>query len=210
MGDQKVIYDISPEISEDTAVFPGDSTYRRKIVMDFAYGANFTLSNIQTTVHIGAHTDAPIHYHRKGTGIDERDLNFYYGDCQVIAVQLAAGQRILPKHLENTSLRSKRILFKTNSFPNPNHWNSNFNALSPEVIDDLAARGVVLVGIDTPSIDLAEDKELRTHQAVFRNDMAVLEGIVLDKVPEGFYTLIALPLKLKGADASPVRAVLVK
>ena len=66
-----------------------------------------------------------------------------------------------------------------------------------------------LVGIDTPSIDPERDKDLLSHQAVFQNDMAVLEGIVLDSVPDGVYTLIALPLKLRGADASPVRAVLV-
>ena len=75
-------------------------------------------------------------------------------------------------------------------------------------MENLASQGVVLVGIDTPSIDLSQDKLLESHQAVARNDMAILEGIVLDGVAPGNYTLIALPLKIEGADASPVRAVL--
>ncbi|MGZ3689604.1 MAG: cyclase family protein, partial [Bdellovibrionota bacterium] len=82
--------------------------------------------------------------------------------------------------------------------------------LSAELIDALAAKGVILVGIDTPSVDPAEDQALETHQAIARHNLANLEGIVLDQVPEGIYELTALPLKLQGADASPVRAVLWK
>jgi arylformamidase len=79
-----------------------------------------------------------------------------------------------------------------------------------ELIEKLAAQQVVLVGIDTPSIDLADDELLESHQAAARHDLAILEGIVLSDVPDGFYTLVELPLRLQGADASPVRAVLIK
>jgi arylformamidase len=99
-------------------------------------------------------------------------------------------------------------LFKTGSFPNPDLWNGDFNSLSPSLIDWLAARGVKLVGIDTPSVDPADDQELASHQAIFRNDLAILEGIWLEGVAAGQYTLVAPPLKLEGADASPVRALL--
>jgi arylformamidase len=102
------------------------------------------------------------------------------------------------------------VLFKTRSFPNPDRWTSDFASLSPELIEKLAGQGVRLVGIDTPSIDPAEDKALESHQAVLRNDMAILEGIVLDDVAEGEYQLVALPLRIAGADASPVRAVLLR
>jgi arylformamidase len=107
-----------------------------------------------------------------------------------------------------------RLLFKTGSFPDanayPERFESDFNALSSELIDTLAAQGVVLFGIDTPSIDSADSKTLEAHQAVYRNDAAVLEGLQLKHVPDGVYNLIALPLKLEGADASPVRAVLLR
>ena len=78
------------------------------------------------------------------------------------------------------------------------------------MLDKLASQQVVLVGIDTPSIDPADDEVLESHQAAARHDLAILEGVVLKDVPDGFYTLVALPLRLQGADASPVRAVLIK
>lgn len=87
-------------------------------------------------------------------------------------------------------------------------FNGDFAALSPELIDWLHQRGVITVGIDTPSVDLFDSKDLPTHKAILRHDMAILEGLVLADVPEGTYELIALPLKLAGFDASPVRAVL--
>ena len=102
------------------------------------------------------------------------------------------------------------MLFKTNSFLNPYEWHNHFKALSGELVDFLAQQGVRLVGIDTPSIDPANDKELESHQAVFRHDMDILEGILLQQVPVGEYTLIALPLRLAGSDASPVRAILIR
>ena len=96
------------------------------------------------------------------------------------------------------------------SFPDPNQWNGDFNSLSPELIEHLSALNVVTVGIDTPSVDPADSKGLESHQALYRHDLAVLEGIILDRVEPGLYTLVALPLPLKDADASPVRAILLE
>ncbi len=204
----KNIFDISPEISASTAVFPGDTVFSQTVLMDCKKGDNIGLSAFTTTPHIGAHTDAPNHYHADGKGISERSLDFYLGECQVIAVDVPRGERVRLRHISSTHILAPRVLFKTRSFPNPNKWNQDFNSLSGEVIDALAAQGVRLVGIDTPSIDPADDKKLEAHHRVHHNDMAILEGIVLDNVPEGRYVLIALPLKMKNLDASPVRAVL--
>ena len=203
-------FDISPEISEWTAVFPGDKPYRRTVALDFAGGANLVLSSIETTVHIGAHADAPNHYHPDGVTIEARPLDRYYGACQVLSIEAPRGKRILPGDLRGRPITAPRVLLRTRSFPNPDKWNGDFNSLSPELIELLAREGVKLVGIDTPSVDPADDKILESHQAIFRHDLAILEGLVLDHVPDGEYTLIALPLKIKGADASPVRAVLWK
>jgi arylformamidase len=209
--DAPEVYDISPILSERTAVFPQDVPYSRELTLDFESGAkNLLLSSIRTTVHIGAHTDAPNHYDPKGASIDERSLDYYIGPCQVISVRLQRGARIRPADLADRRVTTSRVLFRTESFPRPDDWNSDFNALSPELVDYLASQQVVLVGIDTPSIDPAEDQMLESHQAVARHDMAILEGIVLRDVPDGVYTLVALPLRLQGADASPVRAVLIK
>jgi arylformamidase len=201
-------FDISPEVSENTAVFPGDTPFRREIAMDIARGDHLGLSSIHSTVHIGAHTDAPNHYHRDGVSIDQRRLDPYLGACQVVSVSLPRGERIRPAHVSGVKWTAPRVLFRTGSFPDPTRWSSDFNSCSPELLERLADAGVVLVGIDTPSIDPEDSKALESHQAVYRRDLAILEGIVLAGVPDGEYTLVALPLRLKGADASPVRAVL--
>lgn len=206
----KKIFDISPEISADTAVFPGDTVFSQNVLMDCKKGDHLGLSAFTTTPHIGAHTDAPNHYHATGVGISERRLDYYLGTCQVVEVNIARGERVRLKDIKDKNISCPRILFKTNSFPNPNQWNNDFNSLSGEVVDWLAKNGVRLIGIDTPSIDPADDKELESHMRVFNNDMAILEGIILDQVSEGKYQLIALPLKMKNLDASPVRAVLVE
>ena len=202
-------YDISPEISEKSAVFPGDAPFRRTAGLSFSQGSHLDLSHIETTVHIGAHADAPSHYHAGGETIDLRALDFYMGPCQVLSVKASSGKRLLPDALR-VGVAAPRLLFKTGSFPDPNRWEAGFNSLSPELIDFIAGQGVRLVGIDTPSIDPHDSKILESHQAVHRHDMAVLEGLLLEGVPDGRYELIALPLKFKGADASPVRAVLVE
>lgn len=203
-------YDISPVISEKLAVFPGDTAFKRRVVMDFGHGHHIGLSSIETTVHLGAHVDAPSHYHAQGQTIDSRGLHYYLGNAQVISVQLPRGERIRAEHFTGVAISAKRVLFKTRSFPDPNHWNDDFNSFSPELIHDLAKKGVILVGIDTPSCDPATSKLLEAHQAIFKNNMANLEGLILDEVPDGMYHLVALPLRIEGGDASPVRAVLWK
>ncbi len=202
------ILDISPTISGASAVFPGDKSFERKVALDFATGDNLLLSAVHSTVHIGAHCDAPSHYAPGGEPIHSRALHYYLGPCQVIRVRLPRGQRIARQDLGE--VRAPRVLIRTDSFPDPDAWNGDFNALSPELVDALHAEGVILVGIDTPSVDLADDKVLLSHRAIHAKDMAVLEGIVLSAVPDGLYTLIALPLKIRDADAAPTRAVLVE
>ena len=203
-------FDISPHLNSRTAVFPGDRPLNRHIALDFQNGDALVLSSIHTTLHVGAHVDAPSHYHPQGMTMEKRDLSIYRGPCQVMRVRAPKGARIQVEHLEGRPITAPRILFHTGSFKNPEAWTSDFNSLSEELIEFLAARKVRLVGLDTPSVDPADSKALEAHQAIYRNNLAILEGVILDQVPEGIYELTALPLKLDGADASPVRAVLWK
>ena len=208
MSDQ--IIDISPIISENIAVFPGDKTFERKVSLSIKDGNNIDLSSINSTVHLGAHTDAPNHYHKDGCGIDQVDLGRYYGPCQVIQAKGSDTEgRIRPEDISHQTLKCQRILLKTQSFPNPNKWNDDFWSLHPDTIKYLSESNVVLIGIDTPSVDPANDQDLKSHTEIYKNRMSILEGIVLTNVEEGQYKLIALPLKIKDADASPVRAVLI-
>lgn len=202
------LIDISPLIDTRISVWPGDTEYTRTINLDMHAGANLTLSDIRTTVHVGSHADAPSHYSANGQDIAARDLEYYAGRCNVLHVENSQGKRIYPRDIEGNPITTQRVLLKTGTFPDPYAWNDDFASCSPELVDYLHDRGVILIGIDTPSVDPFESKDLEAHQALLRHDMANLEGLVLDHVEEGEYELIALPLKLAGADGSPVRAVL--
>ncbi|MBX7104497.1 MAG: cyclase family protein [Gemmataceae bacterium] len=202
-----MIYDITPVVSPRLGVWPGDTPASREVLCDMARGDNITLSTLRATVHLGAHADAPSHYDRDGATIEARDLDLYLGPCQVIPVTVGRAERIRPGMVPGPIL-APRVLFRTSTFSDPESFNTDFAALSPELIDMLAGQGVRLVGLDTPSVDLFDSKDLPSHAACRRNDLAILEGVVLRDVPAGVYELIALPLKLEGFDASPVRAVL--
>ena len=201
------ILDISPLISTRLAVWPGDVAFSRAVSCSMEAGGHLELSSITTTLHLGAHADAPSHYVRNGAGIADLKLDAYVGPCQVVRVSLPRGERIQPQHIEG-KIMAPRVLFRTDSFPDPNAFNEDFNSLSPELIEHLHAHGCLLVGLDTPSVDPFESKTLESHAALARTGMRNLEGLVLGAVDPGLYTLIALPLKLEGADASPVRAIL--
>jgi arylformamidase len=205
----KPLYDISPKLTHRTAVFPGDVPFLATKHLSFDRGDHLMLSSIQTTVHAGAHADAPCHYHEQGADISNCDLSKYLGLCQVVTVESAEKNgRIYPHHISTVKISAPRVLFRTNSFPEPEIWTPDFFSLSPEIIEYLAELGVTTVGIDTPSVDPHDSKDLESHQALYHHGFAVLEGLILEAVPDGEYTLIALPLPLVGLDASPVRAVL--
>ncbi len=200
------IWDISPLVDSAIAVFPGDQPYERRVSLSFPQN-HLTLSSILTTLHVGAHADATNHYHAAGEGIEKRTLASYFGAYQVNRVAHTGG-RIQKEELPK--ILAKRVLLRTDSFPNPNHWQNDFRSLSPELVEHLHQQGVLLVGIDTPSVDPADSKVLESHQALWQTKMAVLEGLSLQQVKPGLYSLIALPLALKNADASPVRAILLE
>jgi arylformamidase len=160
-------------------------------------------------VHIGAHADAPNHFSEAGHGIDAVPLTPYRGVCQVIEVQKEPGSLIVPSDLTGMCLAAPRLLFKTGSYPDPEQFNPDFVAFSPELVAWLEARGTILLGIDTPSVDPFSSKELPTHHATRQgHGISILEGLDLKEVTAGLYELVALPLRLTGADASPVRATL--
>jgi arylformamidase len=202
-----MLYDITPPISERLQVWPGDTPSAREVLMDMRRGDNLTLSTLRATAHLGAHADAPSHYGADAPAIHERPLDLYLGPCQVMRVAVPRGTRITPAMLP-AAADAPRLLLATGTYPDPETFNTDFAALSPDLVESLHARGVRLVGIDTPSVDLFDSKDLPAHRACLRRDVAILEGLVLAGVPEGRYELIALPLPLVGFDASPVRAVL--
>lgn len=202
-----MIIDISPPLSPQLAVWPGDVRLSRRVQTDMARGDASTGSSLNVTVHIGAHADAPSHYGRDGLTIDGVDLDAYVGPCQVVRVAVGPAAAIRPSDLRD-EVRAPRVLLATDSCVDRTVFREDFAALSIELIDHLHDRGVRLVGIDTPSVDLYADADLPVHRRVFECDMRILEGLALRGVAAGEYDLIALPLRLTGFDGSPVRAVL--
>ena len=201
------LIDISPPITPDLKVFPGDTPPSREVLLDLARGDALTLSTLHGTVHLGAHADAASHYGVDAPSIERHPIERYVGECQVVRVEGARGRRIGVGPWCDT-VETSRLILATGTYPDPEHWNEDFAGLEPALVEHLADRGVELVGIDTPSVDVSTSKDLPAHAAFLRTGVSILEGLVLDGVAEGRYELIALPLRLVGFDASPVRAVL--
>ncbi|MEO8070443.1 MAG: arylformamidase [Acidobacteriota bacterium] len=203
----RVVWDISPPISPETPAFPGDTVYAQRWTTAIGPDCPVNVSAITMSPHLGAHADAPLHYGRDASAIGHVNLEPFIGVCRVIHA-IDAGPLIRPEHLTHAAANlPARVLVRT-WVRAPTTWPSRFAAFAPETIAWLASPGARLVGIDTPSVDPAESKTLDSHQQLLLHDMRVLENLVLDAVAPGDYELIALPLKLIGADASPVRAIL--
>lgn len=202
-----MLYDISPPIGPWMKVWPGDTPPSREVLLDMDRGDPITLSTLRATVHLGAHADAPSHYGKGAPSIDEVDLAVYMGRCQVIAVPVECGRLVGVDDLE-VEIACARILLSTGTYSDPATFNEDFAGLDPELVDHLASVGVRLVGIDTPSVDPFGSDDLAAHRRCLARGIAILEGLVLDGVSEGLYELIALPMRLVGFEASPVRAVL--
>ena len=200
------IWDISPPVDEHAAVFPGDTAYSQRLHFSLAPNCPVNVNSITLSPHTGAHADAPMHYASGGQPSGELDLAPYLGPCRVIYC-MDCGPLVLPEHISHALADlPPRVLLRT-AHAASQSW-ASFTAIAPETLALLATKNVALVGIDTPSVDPADSQALPSHQTLLANNMRNLECLVLDDVPEGDYELIALPLKLMRADASPVRAIL--
>lgn len=209
------IWDISPPISAGTPCFPGDTAYTQRWNAQIGPGCPVNVSAITMSPHLGAHADAPLHYGDNASPIGVVGLSPFLGPCRVIHA-IDKGALITPDHLGHAVDSGggnpllglpARVLVRTCRRA-PTEWSPAFSAFAPHTIAWLAGLGVRLVGIDSQSVDPAESQTLDSHQQLLVHDMRVLENLVLDEVDEGDYELIALPLKLATADASPVRAIL--
>ena len=204
----KRIWDISSPLHPGSPVFPGDTAYRQDWTATIAPGCPVNVSVLTLSPHVGSHADAPLHYETQGEPVGALDLLPYLGPCRVIHA-IGCGALIEWRHLAH-ALQDlpPRVLVRTYEQMPVDRWDPALTAFSPETLERLADLGVLLVGIDTASIDPADSKTLPSHQLIRQRGLRVLENLVLDAVPEGDYELIALPLKLMLADASPVRAIL--
>ena len=198
------LYDLSPPLSRRLAVWPGDVPFSRDVT---AHPDGTTFSSIRTTLHLGSHADAPLHMVAGAASIDAVPLETWVGPCQVVAARVAPRGRVRLEDLAEPP-SAPRLLLKTGTCGDRERFDDAFAGLDPSLAAPLAARGVVLVGIDTPSVDPFADEGFSAHRALVGAGVAWLEGLVLAHVPPGLYELVALPLRIEGGDGSPVRAVL--
>ena len=204
----KKLWDISPPVNASTPVFPGDTAYAQQWVARIEPGCPVNVSAITLSPHVGAHADAPLHYDPSGAAIGAVELDAFLGPCRVIHA-IGCGPLVRPEHLAHAlDQLPPRVLVRVYRLQPQDRFDNALPAFAPETVSLLADRGVNLIGIDSASIDPADSKTLESHQVIRRRGLRVLENLLLDDVPEGDYELIALPLKLTTADASPVRAVL--
>jgi arylformamidase len=204
----KKLWDISPPVHAGSPVFPGDTAYSQQWVASIGPGCPVNVSAITLSPHVGAHADAPLHYDPTGAAIGDVDLHTFIGQCRVIHA-IGCGPLVRPEHLAHamTGL-PPRVLVRIYTQMPQDAFDDALPAFAPETIALLADHGVRLVGTDSASVDPASSKTLDAHQVLRQRGLRVLENLLLDDVPEGDYELIALPLRLTTADASPVRAVL--
>lgn len=202
------LIDISPPLRTGMPVWPGDTAFAAERSWAIGPGCPVNVSRITLSTHTGAHADAPLHYAADGVPVDGLDLQRYLGPCRVIDVR-SAGNCVQPHHIEAALTGTPpRVLLRTYTRTPLDHWDSGFTSVAAATIDRLAAAGVFLVGLDTPSLDPETSKTMDAHNAVRRHGLSILEGLVLDEAGARDYELIALPLRLADLDAAPVRAVL--
>jgi arylformamidase len=200
------LIDISQPVSPSTGAWPGDTPFSYRWTWSMDRGDSCNVSAVQASPHVGTHADAPLHFDPQGPGIGEVELERYCGPCWVMdgPTQGLVG----PRGLAGCDFaRTPRVLLRTRpqidqEFPRA------FVALAPDAARYLVDRGALLVGLDTPSIDPFDSKDLPSHHILAAARIAILENLVLAHVQPGPYELIALPLRWMGLDASPVRAAL--
>lgn len=201
------LIDISRPLFVGMPVWPGDTEYQFKLAWTKKESGSVNVGQVLLSTHTGTHIDAPYHFDENGKKVHELDLSLYLGTVRV--VHLPHRESIGASDLEGIDLKGvKRLLIRTDSWTDPTRFPQSITYMRPDLATFLGEKGVQLLGLDVPSVDPIDSKELPAHHALHRQGIHILEGAFLSGVEEGDYELIALPLKLEGADGSPVRAVL--
>ena len=203
-----MIIDITQGLSPGMAGFPGDAPYEEGWTFRLGPDCPVNVSRVSFSVHCGTHADAPLHYDAAGAAAGALALEPYLGPCRVIDARGAGPLCEAGDIAAALDGAPPRILLRLMDQLDPKIWPTGFRALAPETVAMLTSKGVILVGIDTPSVDPETSNTLAAHHACRRADMRILENLALAHVEPGDYELIALPLKFENLDASPVRAVL--
>lgn len=203
------IYDVTRTIHPGLAPWPGDTPFSAQALMNMHDGASINLTTITLSSHLGTHADAPYHFTQAGVTIDQVSLEPYLGPATLVTVQREAGPLVAADFPDLDWNQVQRLLVHSTASDKPvSEFPQQFVYPSPELAELMANHNISLFGSDAPSMDHIDSKTLPGHNALRDHGIAILEGLLLTGVPDGVYELIALPLKIKGGDGSPVRAIL--
>ena len=205
-----MIWDISVLVQPGTPEWPGDVPFSCGWTCRIADGASINLSSTTASPHVGTHADAPLHVHDGWPASDALPLEAFLGAVVVIDVSDAPPGPLSLAADDPRLDGCERLLLRTGRSIADGHFPDGWPVLDAATATALAARGVRLVGVDAPSVDERESKTLAVHHALFAGGAFVLENLDLTAVAEGRYELVALPLRLAGLDAAPVRAILTR
>ncbi|MFZ7945831.1 arylformamidase [Neobacillus sp. 19] len=201
------IFDVSRRMENGMPVWPGDTAFQYEISWPMEESESVNVGSLTFSTHTGTHVDAPFHFDQDGKRIIELDLSLYIGPARVI--DMIGKESIGPADLNDIDLAGcKRVLFRTLAWVNPSKFPEKIPHIEPDLAPFLASKGVKLVGLDVPSVDPIDSKELSAHHSLNKNGIHILESLTLDNIKPGDYELIALPLPLVEGDGSPVRAIL--
>lgn len=206
------MHDVSVLISDDMPVWPGDPGISLRRTSSLCHGDDANVTQLSMGVHTGTHIDAPFHFEPDGKAVDELSIDTLIGPCHVVEM-LDIKESIGLSELAGLDLDGVvRILFKTkNSIwweKGEKRFQKDFIYISEQGARFLVNKGVKLVGIDYLSVERFDSLDYATHHLLLQNQVIIVEGLNLSGVCTGEYELIALPLKLKGADGGPARVVL--
>lgn len=196
--------DISRPLRESTAVWPGD----RKFVLRQQREPEFVLSSFETTCHVGTHLDAPLHLDGSAAAVEKVPIGRCVGPAEVVSVEPEVFELTPAALPSGWEPKTPRVLLRTGTFALDREIGPGFAGLSAPLVHWLADKGVELVGIDTPSVDVFESEDLPAHHALLERGLTWIEGLWLEEARPGHYFLAALPMLIEGAEAAPVRAVI--
>ena len=200
--------DITQTLKKGIPNWPGDTPFSFELSYSKEQTGSVNIGRMETSMHTGTHADAPFHFDSGAPRMEQLDVNLFIGDAYV--VDCTGVQEIGPEHMEDIDFQgAPRLLLKTvpsisETFP------MVIPIIKPELAGYLKERGVFLLGVDNPSVDSIDSKQVAAHHALYQNGITIVEGLVLEQVAPGLYDFIALPLKVEGADGAPVRAVIRK
>jgi arylformamidase len=201
--------DISQVLNDKIPVWPGDTPFEYKVSWGMEESGSVNVGQVTMSTHTGTHIDAPFHFESDGKKVIDLDFNLYIGPALVIHVDKPASIGL--KELEEVDLKGvQRLLIRTDAWQDKTVFPESIPYIEPELAAYLAEHGVKLLGLDLPSVDPLDSKELSAHHELNNHGIHILEGLVLDRIEPGEYELAALPLPLDQADGSPVRAVIRK